>query len=323
MSQAGLVVGIDVGGTNLRVAAYRDFPEPAARRKEEVGDVRTPEALVGRLADAVQGVIAEAGGAGGGPVPVGVGIAAMLRGFDGVVANSPHLGWRDVPFGQLLRERLGDGYRVGVYNDVDAITWGEHQRGAGAGTDDLLAVYVGTGIGGGLVCAGRLVEGSSHCAGEIGHVKVDWGERARPCNCGKRGCVEAYAGGSYLLRRIRAELGAGARSGAVALAGGAEHVTPGHIDAAALDGDDYALSLWAEVAPLLGLALANAVTLLNPARLILGGGVLFGAPLLREQAVAALDIATNRPALEALEVVDAALGDDAGLIGSALLAGMH
>ncbi|HTM20597.1 MAG TPA: ROK family protein, partial [Kofleriaceae bacterium] len=264
--------------------------------------------------------VAHEAGGGDAVIPVGVGVAAMLRDRRGTVANSPHLRWRDVPFGRMLRDRLGSGYRVGVYNDVNAITWGEHQRGAAAGATDVLAVFVGTGIGGGLVANNRLVEGASNCAGEIGHVKVDWSDKARPCNCGKRGCVEAYVGGSYLLERLHTELHGRARSSAVVRAGGAEFVTPGHIDAAAAEGDRYALALWSELAPLLGVALANAVTLTNPARLVLGGGVLFGAPLLREQAVAAFEIACNAPNRDRCEVVDAALGDDAGLIGSALLA---
>jgi glucokinase len=254
-------------------------------------------------------------------VPVGVGVAAMLADRRGTVANSPHLGWRNVAFGPMLSKKLGPARPVGVYNDVNAITFGEFGVGAGAGSRDLLCVYVGTGIGGGLVVNGALAEGATSCAGEIGHVKVAWGEDAARCNCGGRGCVEAYVGGSYVQARVRAELAAGQRSLAVDLAGDAAEVHPGHVDQAAADGDPWALGLWTELAPLLAVALGNAITLLNPDRLVLGGGMLGRTPTLRDQTLVALSLVTPPALLDVVDIVEAALGDDAGLVGSALLAG--
>jgi glucokinase len=312
-------IGVDLGGTNLRVAAFTgEDPTPAEAHRELVGDDRSPGAIVDRVAAAIEQVAAAVGGVDGGSA--GIGLAAMLADRAGTVANSPHLRWRGVPFGALLAARLGPAWSLGVYNDVNAVTWGEHVHGAGRGCADVLAVYVGTGIGGGLVVDGRLVEGATNAAGEIGHVKVAWGDRAEPCACGQRGCVEAYVGGDYVQRRIRAELARRPSSAVVALAGGPEHATPGHVDLAAADGDDYALELWAELAPLLAVALGNACALLNPARLILGGGMLGRTPLLRDMVLSAMTLATPVAHLDALSVVDAELGDDAGLVGAAHLA---
>lgn len=319
-------IGIDLGGTNLRAALYGSLedssaaPSPIGRRREKVGDDRSPAAIVGQLSRVISELLSEAEVTE--PVSVGIGVAAMLRGDRGFVANSPHLRWREVPFGDLLREALGPDHPVAVYNDVDAITYGEYRRGAGAGSDDVLAVFVGTGVGSGIIANKQLVRGAHGCAAELGHVKVALGDDARPCNCGHRGCVEAYVGGSYLLKRIRAELAGGALSAAVRLAGDASEVTPGHLDAAAAEGDEYALALWEEIAPLLGVALANAVTLLNPDTLILGGGVLSRTPVLREAVIASLEVAANAPALARLRIRNAELGDDAGLVGSALLGGL-
>lgn len=307
-----VAVGVDLGGTNLRVAVLRDGAL-AQQHRELVGDERAPEAIAARIARAV-----EALGVPG--APVGVGFAAMMRtDAAGTVAVSPHFGWREVPLGTLLRAAL-PGRHIVVANDVNAVTWGELRAGAGRGARELLAVFVGTGIGGGLVCNGQLVVGGSGVAAEIGHVKVAFGPEARPCNCGLRGCVEAYAGGTYLQARARAELAAGATSAATQLAGGPEHVHPGHLDEAARAGDVYALELWREAAGYLGVALANAVTLLDPEQLILGGGVLRRTPLLRELTVTALTQHANPPALADLTISDAALGDDAGIVGAALLA---
>jgi glucokinase len=316
-----IAVGVDLGGSNLRVAAFRDADaSPICQHKEAVGEPRDPDTIVERLAAAIGAIAAQAGAAADEEVPVGVGIAAMLRDRHGNVANSPHLRWRDVDFGARLAARLGNRHPLGVYNDVNAIAYGEFGLGAGAGAHDMLAVFVGTGIGGGLVVDGRLAEGSTSCAGEIGHTKVRWDDDAMPCACGQRGCVEAYCGGAFLQRRIRAELAAGASPSTVALAGRADVATAGHVDDAAAAGDPWALALWAELAPLLGVTLANAVALLNPDRLVIGGGVLSRTPLFREQVLAALAVACPVALFEPLTVVDAALGDDAGLVGAALLA---
>jgi glucokinase len=316
-----LAIGIDVGGSNLRIAAVRGGAiDLATLHREPVGEPRDPDTVIARLATLVEMTRHKAGAAEDDLVPVGIGIAAILRDRRGTVANSPHLRWRDVAFGALLSRRLGPRRPLGVYNDVNAITWGEHELGAGAGVDDVLAVYVGTGIGAGVIAGGRLVEGASNCAGEIGHTKVRWDDGAAPCACGGRGCVEAYCGGSYVLARARRELAELGRSMAIDLAGGAAHVTPGHVDQAAAAGDEWALGFWSDIAPMLGVALANAVQVLNPSRLVLGGGMLSRTPVLHELVVTAMTVAAHPALQEPLEVVPAMLGDDAGLVGAALLA---
>ncbi|HEX7838649.1 MAG TPA: ROK family protein [Kofleriaceae bacterium] len=317
-------IGVDLGGSNLRVAAFGDGDSatPLEIHKEAVGDDRAPDAIVERVARTIERL---AGGSAG-PITVGVGLAALLRDRRGTVANSPHLRWRDVPFGELLHHRLGSRlgarYRLGVYNDVNAITWGEAVAGAARGCRDVLAVYVGTGIGGGLIAGGQLVEGASNCAGEIGHTKVRWDDDAAPCMCGGRGCVEAYAGGSYLVARIRREL-ANKRLNTTVIerAGGSiDAVTPSHVDAAALDGDAWALGLWTELAMLLAVALGNALAILNSQRLILGGGVLGRTPALRAMTEIDLMLVAPPASLEPLTIAVAELGDDAGLVGAARLA---
>jgi glucokinase len=135
-----------------------------------------------------------------------------------------------------------------------------------------------------------------------------------------RGCLEAYVSGVNLQKRVREELGAGgARARAVELAGSVERVHPGHLDEAARAGDPYADRLWREVSAFIGVALANAVTVLNPSRLVLGGGVYQGAPELRRRALAVFESAVNRPSLEGFAIVDTTLGDSAGVLGAAAL----
>lgn len=308
-------IGVDLGGTNLRVATFEEGSHTAVDHvKEAVGDRRDPASIVERIADVAERL------ARGQPAALGIGIAAMLRDRRGTVANSPHLRWRDVAFGAQLATRLGTRFKIGIYNDVNAIVWGEAVAGAARGCRDVLGVYVGTGIGGGVIAGGQLIEGVSNCAGEIGHVKVRWDDDAAPCACGQRGCVEAYVGGTYVLDRIKRELVHGTMTAAIALAGSVDQVTPSHVDAAAADGDPWALGLWTELAPLLAVALGNAIAVLNPERLILGGGMLGRTPTLYAQVTTALLLAAPVASTEFLSIVPAELGDDAGLVGAANLA---
>ena len=302
-------IGIDLGGSTLRAAlvevggagagagAQTTSAAVVRAHRELLGEPRDPATIVEKVARVVESLSAEG--------PVGIGIAAMLSDRDGTVANSPHLRWRDVPFGRLLAERLPARPLV-VTNDVNAIIWGEYIAGAARGCRDVLGVYVGTGIGGGVIANGQLVEGVTNSAGEIGHTKVRWGADAAPCQCGQRGCIEAYLGGSYLLARIARETGTAG--------------TPADVDRLAAAGDRWALALWQELAPLLSIALGNAVALLNPERLVLGGGVLARTPALVAMVREHMAETTNGPSWGPLSVVLAELGDDAGLVGAAQLA---
>ena len=310
-----LAIGVVLGGTNLRAALIDTSsatPDLSGERKSS-HESREPEAIADAIADAVRAIGVE-----GADAPIGIGLAGMLRAGTGVVVNAPNLGWRDVDLGGLVEARLPS-HRVCLINDVGAIALGELRWGAGRGASDLMAVFVGTGIGGGIVVDGAPLSGGSGVAAEIGHVKVVTGPDARPCGCGARGCLEAYAGGRMLGERVRAEIAAGASTLATELAGKGP-VHGGHLDQAARAGDPYALALWDEIAPLFGLTLANAVTLLNPERLILGGAGWWGAPSLQDRVLAAYRALGNAPAVAACQVVSAELGDNAGILGAGAFA---
>jgi len=315
-------IGVDLGGSNLRMALYEDpgaakseTLEPVASVREPVGEKRDPDTIIKRVVDAALGLEETAGGA---EVAVGIGFAGMFGG-KGFVSHSPHFGWHDVDLAKRLSDALDR--RVMVDNDVNVIAYGEYRVGAARGEHSVLAVLAGTGIGGGFVADGQILRGSRGCACEIGHTKVVFSDDARRCHCGKRGCIEAYVGGRNLRDRIHEELRRRRRrSKAIELAGSVEAVEISHIDDAAADGDDYALDLYEEIAPLMGAALANAATLLNPSRLVLGGGVFSRAPVLKDLSLAAMEVAINPPAVLGLSIADTELGDQAGLVGSALLA---
>ena len=153
---------------------------------------------------------------------LGIGIAAQVD-HSGVVLSSPNLGWQNVPLRAMLEEKLK--LPVVVTNDVRAASWGEWHFGAGKGVDDLVVIFIGTGIGGGVVSGGRLLEGCSNTAGEIGHTTliVD----GRDCSCPNKGCLEAYAGGWAIAERAQEAVQANPEAGKalISLAGGVEKIT--------------------------------------------------------------------------------------------------
>jgi glucokinase len=236
------------------------------------------------------------------------------------VLNAPNLGWRDVPFGPLLADELG--LPVRVVNDLSAAAWGERSFGAARGVDDAALVFVGSGVGCGLILGGRLHEGTGGVAGELGHIKVaPRGAQPRRCGCGEWGCLEAYAGGMNLAARVRDDVAEGKATAVLAAAGDASRISAAAVEQAYEGGDPYARDLWAETGELLGTAMANLVTLLNPARLVLGGGVLLGCPNLERISRAHLGDRVSRSARKSLSVERAGLSDDAGVVGAALLGG--
>lgn len=296
----GITIGIDLGGTNVRAAVVDAAGGILAAHRAALTD-RAPQAVAAAVARSaaealrLAGVSSAAGAA--------VGVAGMVDRGSGVVLNAPNLGWRDVPFQSLLATALPCPVRI--CNDLSAAAYGEALAGAGRGAADVALVLVGTGVGSGLILGGRLHEGASGIAGELGHTKVRPGGRL--CGCGELGCLEAYAGGANLARRAEeSALGAA--------------LTAGELEEAAGAGNAAARELLADAGDLLGLACANLVTLLNPSVLILGGGVLQAAPTVKARLVAGVDALAGRNARRALSIRDAALGDDAGVLGAALLA---
>lgn len=311
-----LGLGCDLGGTNLR-AAVVDLDAGAVVRavKRRLAD-RTPAAVAAEMASAAREALAAEGATLDSIEGVGVGVAGQVLGATGMVLVGPNLGWRDVPFGTLLQQQL---FRpVRIVNDLSAAAWGEAAVGAARGARDAILVFVGSGVGSGLILAGRLFEGAGGIAGEFGHTKVVPGGRV--CGCGETGCLEAYVGGNNFAERLRELVRDGRGQGILKAAeGDPNRVTVAALEAAAEDGDEEALVLREEAARLLGMATGNVITLLNPSKLILGGGVLAGAPGLKRLTVEWIRRIAGRAHLAQVAIVDAALGDDAGGIGAALL----
>ena len=318
-----MFIGFDIGGTSARASLFDDSWQTTATARRRVREATAP----GEVADLIAEMIDRLGEAVDGPVDieaVGIGLAAQLGPDGRAVVNSPNLGWRDEPFADRVIDRLAEEWgelSVQLVNDLNGLMWGEYAAGALEDVEDALAVYVGTGVGGALLAGGRLVVGTGGVAGEIGHAKVEPGGRL--CGCGERGCIEAYAGGIHLERQV-AEIAAGEEELEAVFteeAGGegARAVDLSVADGLAVDHDALG-ELWERATDRLAMVVANACTLLNPAVLLLGGGVVDHCDYFRESLLTKTSPLVLEVARESLEVRRPTLGDEAGMLGAARLA---
>lgn len=308
-------IGVDLGGTKVEVAQV-DSAGQIRRRLRRPTDVRDGPAAV--EAEIVAGVGELRQGVGAAPIGVGVGVAGQIEPVTGAVRFAPNLGWHDVPLQADLQQTLG--LPVAVTNDVRAATWGEWLHGAGRGCDDLVCLFVGTGIGGGVVSGGRMLTGGSNTAGELGHMTIDL--HGPSCHCGNRGCLEALAGGWAIARRAQEAIAADRSAGAslLRLADGQQDAVTARIVAeAAHAGDPLARELVEEVAQALIAGAIGIVNGFNPSRLILGGGVIEGLPELVERVEQGVRDRALEAASKALQVLTARLHNDAGVVGAAAL----
>ncbi len=286
-------LGIDIGGTNVRVAVVTADGRVIASERKTLRE-RDPASVVNE-------VVHLRARLGSHPVSgAGVGFAGMLRGS--VVVNAPNLGWRDVDFGSMVQQALQLPTRL--VNDLSAAAWGEKSAGVARGLHDVFTVFVGTGVGSAIIANGQLIGGASGVAGEFGHVKVVV-EGGRLCGCGQTGCLEAYAGGAKLMEWM----------GERGLSG---NVT--QLEHAAFSGDATARELYDVAVDSLALSVANQVSVLNPAALVLGGGVLAHCPRMVQRISSMVHTRSTRASKEGLQILMASLGDDSGIIGAALLA---
>jgi glucokinase len=310
---AGPVVGVDVGGT--KVLAVRLDPDGQVT----ADPVQTTSPRDG--ADVVAEVAASVRRLTGAAVTgaVGIGVPGLVD-PGGTVQFAPNLpGLIGTPLSAALAEAL-PGWSVWVGNDATAACWAEHDRGAARHAEEVLMVTLGTGIGGGIISGGSLIEGSNRYAGEFGHMVVD--PDGPRCGCGKRGCWECFASGSGLGRLGREMAIAGGGPRVVDLAGGDPDLVRGeHVTAAAAAGDQFALEVMDKFGWWVALGLANLANALDPGLIVVGGGLITAGEVLIAPTRRAFATLVAAPLARAPIRIEAAqLGSTAGAIGACLLA---
>ena len=306
------VVGVDLGGTYIRAALADEDGALRERRKVETLAREGVEAVVGRIVRAVEEVSVP------GVAALGICSPGPLSSRTGIVYSPPNLhGWHDVPLAGMLEERLGIPVFLG--NDANAAALGEFAYGAGRGFGHVIYVTVSTGVGGGIISDGRLLEGQRGAAGEIGHVIVEPGGPL--CGCGNRGCLEALIAGPAIACQAREAIASGRETSIGELAETDPHgVTAEVVGRAAAAGDTLARELLETTGRRLGTALLGLVHLFNPQVIIVGGGVTNAGELLMKPARDTMFAGLMPIFEEDLEVVPPYLGADAGLYGAVALA---
>lgn len=298
------VVGVDVGGTNVRLGLVDPGGEVTSSLSFATRDFSsTPGRLSGAICEAVGTLLRKERVVKTRIVGVGVGLPGLIDVENGIVRILPNIpGWKDVPLRKDMEKRLG--LRVQLENDVNMITLGEWKFGAGRGFADVIVMTLGTGVGAGLVLAGDIYRGPGFAAGEIGHAPFN--EKGPACGCGGWGCFERYVGNKELQR-----LAAGIFK--------ARTIALEEVYQKAVDGNKKALGFWDMVGERVGNGLVGAVNLLNPEAVVIGGGVSRSFAFLQPAIARTLSRRAMRTQAEMVRIVKAQLDDDAGIIGAKVL----
>ena len=305
--------GIDLGGTNLRTAIVDRDKNLLGRFEMPTLAQEGPMAVVERLAQGVRESAAAARIAMEDIAAIGIGAPGPLDAAKGIVIEAPNLpGWIDFPVAHHLRQAAGiDAY---LENDANVAGYGEFWAGAGQGASTMVLMTLGTGIGGAIIVDGRLHAGADGTAGEIGHVCVADG--GRMCNCGRRGCLEAYASAPATVARFQE---AAARGWPTRLQN-RPNLTCADIFEAAAEGDDLARQIAEETGRYLGIMAGSMANLLNPDRCVFYGGMVRAGELLFAPLREAARRQSFKTPFSRMRILPAALGEDAGLLGAAACA---
>ena len=310
-------LGIDLGGTNIAVGVVDENFKIVGRGKIKTNAPRPAEEICDDMATAVKMAVEDAGLTMDDIDTIGIGAPGSINPHTGMIAVSNNLQFEKVPMGPMLKERLGRD--VFIENDASAAAYGEFLAGAGRGTQDMVAITLGTGVGGGVIIGGKLFSGSNLAGGELGHtVIVQGGEQ---CTCGRKGCWEAYASATGLIKLTKASMEANPNSKMWELCDGDINNASGRT---AYDGmradDEAAKEVVKKYEEYVACGITNMVNIFQPEVLCIGGGISKEGDTLLAPIVEVVDAERFTKNVEKQTVVKIAeLGNDAGIIGAAYI----
>ena len=312
------VLAIDLGGTKVLAALISNEGQIIAREYHRTLANEGPQSVINQMISAIDHLLSVQDMSLSQLHAISIAAAGAIDMSKGLVTLSPNLaGWRNVP----LRDVVENKYTVNTFliNDASAAALGEHRFGAGRGVKNLIYLTVSTGIGGGIIINDKLYLGASGSAGEIGHMTID--VNGPQCNCGNIGCWEMLASGTALAWEAIRRISCGERSSLIEIVGGKiENITAEKIEHAAKNGDPLALDIIVRAATYLGIGLVNLVNIFNPELIIIGGGMAKMGDLLLAPARQTVQERAFQISAQAVRIVPAQLGDDAGVFGAAAFA---
>ena len=312
------LVGVDFGGTKILTGVFNSALECLGVAKVSTKSQRGVDAVIDRIARCVRDAVDEADLSPKQIRGVGLGAPGAVDGMDGRVIFAPNLDWHDVPLKKALEKQLE--VPVFVDNDCNIATLGVYHAELESKPRHVLGIFIGTGIGGGLIINGDLYGGFGHTAGEIGHMVID--VNGPKCGCGNKGCFEALASRTAIFNRVKAAVKDGQKTILTEMLGDdLADMRSGDLRKAVRKGDKFVAKIIEEAAEYTGIAVANLINILNPEIVVLGGGVI---EALGDEMMDTIKKTTKEHAMpgamKGVEILESHLGDNAGITGGAVLA---
>lgn len=311
------IIGVDLGGTNVRAAATDREGRILGEGREPSLAMEGAEVTIEQIIKAIYSAISTAGIKASQVEGIGMGVPGWHDSKEGIVLWSPNFrDWNNIQLMAPIQKALGIPVLMG--NDVNIAALGEFRFGAGRDVNSLVMLTLGTGIGGGIITDGRLLLGANDGAAEIGHTIVAPGGRI--CSCGRPGHLEAMAGRDAIIERAARKIQEGRPSILIRDEDWPQwSVTPETIAKAAQEGDEVAIETMSETAYYVGVGVANAINLINPEMVIIGGGIAQAGDVLWDPLLRTVDALALTQSRRVCKVVPAELGDDAGIMGGVTL----
>ncbi|TBR16262.1 ROK family protein [bacterium] len=296
-------VGIDLGGTNLKISLVDNRYKIKDKKILNTQNFVRKEELISAVVNSVNSLIqlnklrkSDISG-------VGLGLPGPIDNKKGIVHFFPNIsGWKNVKLVKILAAKLK--LPVFIDNDANMMTLAEYRLGAARGARNAVCLTLGTGVGGGIIIEGRIFRGSINAGGEIGHMPVN--EKGPKCNCGGQGCLETYIGNKVILEKARKIFG--------------KNITLEETSRLAAKGERRAKKLWQDVGKCLGVTLSAIVNLINPDRIIIGGGVAKAGSVLFDSVKNTIKERAMPVQAAHVKIFKAILGNDAGMVGAAIMA---
>lgn len=311
-------IGVDLGGTNIAVGLTDGKGTILEKGSVPTKSGRPAKEIVGDMASLIHRLIRQKGIRMEEVEAIGVGVPGTANHEKGIVEYANNLGFYDTPLVSLLENHF-PGKEIWFDNDANAAAWGEYIAGGGRGSSSMIAVTLGTGIGGGIIIGGKLFEGVNYGAGELGHMVIH--RNGVECNCGRRGCFEAYASATALIRQTKEAMRGNPSSALWELCGGELGAVEGKtlFDGVRRKDQTAEEVLWHYIG-YLSTGIVNVVNIFQPEVICIGGGLSKAGDLLMNPLQEVLDREDYaRSSENRTRLVTAKLGNDAGIIGAALL----
>ncbi len=312
------VVGVDLGGTNVRASVVDSTGKILSEARMDSKAMEGLDATLGQLVKTVRQAVASSPVGFDSIKGVGIGIPGTIRNATGVVDWNPNFkGWDGVQVRKPLFDELGVSIQMG--NDANVAALGEYTFGAGQGSKIMVMLTLGTGIGSGLIIDGKSFTGVTDCAPELGHHIID--VNGPQCGCGKFGCLESLTQRDAICQRAQKKAHMGRATSLLEKSNhDLRYITPRMIAEAAAEGDEVSIETLAETGYYLGIGVSNIINIINPDKLVIGGGISAAGDLLFAPMRRTVEVNAIYGPLTACEIVPAMLGDDAGVLGGAAMA---